>query len=115
MSLVCIVSIVAAKFRVSLSNSFALAVGVFGQVAHDGMERIIPLLKSMNSQYNGPGVPNAVVGEDGEDSLTATTIDALAAHSVPLYMYQLHSGLKCNYKLKHRDVCNVDSLSRGTG
>mmetsp|Transcript_26563 Transcript_26563/g.38491 ORF Transcript_26563/g.38491 Transcript_26563/m.38491 type:complete len:111 (-) Transcript_26563:636-968(-) len=47
--LVRIVSIVAAKFRVSLSKSLALAACVFGQVAHDEASRIGPSLKSMNS------------------------------------------------------------------
>jgi len=97
-----IVSIVEGKFRKSLSESLTLASGQFGQVAHDEQARIGPLLKSMNSQYTGPGAPSAVVGADGEAVLTAATVDALAARSMPLCMSQLHAGLKRDHKLKHQ-------------
>lgn len=97
-----IVSIVAAKFRVALSKSLSLASGVFGQVTHDEKGRIKELLESMNSQYTGPGAPNAVVGADGESVMTAATVDTLAEQSMPLCMQQLHMGLKRDHKLKHQ-------------
>lgn len=110
-----IVSIVAAKFRASLSKSLALAAGVFGQVAHDEQARIGPLLKGMNSQYTGPGAPNAVVGADGEEVLTAATVDALADQSMPLCMQQLHTGLKRDHKLKHQGRLQYGLFLKGAG
>jgi len=110
-----IVSIVAAKFRVALSKSLALAAGVFGQVAHDEASRIGPLLKSMNSQYTGPGAPNAVMGTDGENALTAATVDALADQSMPLCMQQLHQGLKRDHKLKHQGRLQFGLFLKGAG
>ncbi|KAL7533420.1 hypothetical protein ACHAXR_008736 [Thalassiosira sp. AJA248-18] len=113
--LVRIVSIVAAKFRASLSKSLALASGVFGQVAHDEAARIGPLLKSMNSQYTGPGAPSAVVGADGEEVLTAATVDAMADQSMPLCMQQLHTGLKRDHKLKHQGRLQYGLFIKGAG
>lgn len=110
-----IVSIVAAKFRVSLSKSLALAAGVFGQVAHDEQARIGPLLKSMNSQYTGPGAPSAVTDANGENVVTAATVDALAAQSMPLCMQQLHAGLKRDHKLKHQGRLQYGLFLKGTG
>lgn len=110
-----IVSIVAAKFRVALSKSLALSAAVFGQVAHDEASRIGPLLKSMNSQYTGPGAPNAVVGTDGENALTAATVDALADQSMPLCMQQLHQGLKRDHKLKHQGRLQYGLFLKGAG
>jgi len=110
-----IVSIVAAKFRASLSKSLALAAGVFGQVAHDEQARIGPLLKGMNSQYTGPGAPNAVVGLDGEEVLSAATVDALAEQSMPLCMQQLHTGLKRDHKLKHQGRLQYGLFLKGAG
>ena len=110
-----IVSIVAAKFRASLSKSLAMAAGVFGQVAHDEQARIGPLLKGMNSQYTGPGAPNAVVGADGEEVLTAATVDALADQSMPLCMQQLHVGLKRDHKLKHQGRLQYGLFLKGAG
>lgn len=110
-----IVSIVAAKFRVALSKSLALAAGVFGQVAHDEASRIGPLLKSMNSQYTGPGAPNAVTGMDGESVLTAATVDTLADQSMPLCMQQLHQGLKRDHKLKHQGRLQFGLFLKGAG
>jgi DNA primase large subunit len=110
-----IVSIVAAKFRASLSKSLALAAGVFGQVAHDEQARIGPLLKSMNSQYTGPGAPNAVLGADGQEVLTAATVDALAAQSMPLCMKQLHKGLQRDHKLKHVARLQYGLFLKGAG
>lgn len=110
-----IVSIVAAKFRATLSKSLALAAGVFGQVAHDEQARIGPLLKSMNSQYTGPGAPNAVLGADGQEVLTAATVDALAAQSMPLCMKQLHKGLQRDHKLKHMARLQYGLFLKGAG
>ena len=110
-----IVSIVSAKFRVMLSKSLSLAAGVFGQVAHDEAARIGPLLKSMNSQYTGPGAPTAVVGANGEEALTAATVDALAAQSMPLCMQQLHTGLKRDHKLKHQARLQYGLFLKGAG
>jgi DNA primase large subunit len=110
-----IVSIVAAKFRATLSKSLALAAGVFGQVAHDEQARIGPLLKSMNSQYTGPGAPNAVLGVDGQEVLTAATVDALAAQSMPLCMKQLHRGLQRDHKLKHMARLQYGLFLKGAG
>ena len=110
-----IVSIVVAKFRVSLSKSMALAVGAFGQVAHEESTRIGPLLKSMNSQYTGPSTPDAMVGLDGERVLTAATVDGLAAQSMPLCMQQLHSGLKRDHKLKHQGRLQFGLFLKGSG
>ena len=104
-----------AKFRVSLSKSLALAAGVFGQVAHDETARIGPLLKSMNSQYTGPGVATAVVGADGEEALTAATVDAMAEQSMPLCMQQLHTGLKRDHKLKHQGRLQYGLFVKGAG
>mmetsp|Transcript_23842 Transcript_23842/g.57487 ORF Transcript_23842/g.57487 Transcript_23842/m.57487 type:complete len:498 (+) Transcript_23842:115-1608(+) len=110
-----IVSIVAAKFRVSLSKSLSSAAGVFGQVAHEEQTRIGPLLKSMNSQYTGPGALDAIVGVDGEEVLTAATVDALAAQSMPLCMQQLHTGLKRDHKLKHQGRLQFGLFLKGAG
>eukprot|EP00970_Alexandrium_tamarense_P020873 scaffold15794_cov283-Alexandrium_tamarense.AAC.2 len=110
-----IVSIVAAKFRATLSKSLALAAGVFGQVANDESSRIGPLLKSMNSQYTGPGAPNAVMDASGENALTAATVDALAAQSMPLCMQQLHVGLKRDHKLKHQGRLQYGLFLKGAG
>lgn len=110
-----IVSIVAAKFRATLSKSLALAAGVFGQVVHDEQARIGPLLKSMNSQYTGPGAPNAVLGADGQEVLTAATVDALAAQSMPLCMKQLHRGLQRDHKLKHMARLQYGLFLKGAG
>ena len=110
-----IVSIVAAKFRASLSKSLALAAGVFGQVAHDESARIGPLLKSMNSQYTGSGAPTAVMGLDGEEVLTAATVDVLADQSMPLCMQQLHTGLKRDHKLKHQGRLQYGLFLKGAG
>ena len=62
-SLVCIVSIMAAKFHVSFLDKMALAVGVFVQLAHNETSRIGPLLKPMNSQCTRPGALNSMVGK----------------------------------------------------
>ena len=110
-----IVSIVAAKFRVALSKSLAVASGVFGQVAHDEAARIGPLLKSMNEQYTGPGAPSAVTGADGEEVLTAATVDGLLARSMPLCMSQLHAGLKRDHKLKHQGRLQYGLFLKGAG
>eukprot|EP00581_Thalassiosira_minuscula_P001065 CAMPEP_0183749512 /NCGR_PEP_ID=MMETSP0737-20130205/68323_1 /TAXON_ID=385413 /ORGANISM="Thalassiosira miniscula, Strain CCMP1093" /LENGTH=524 /DNA_ID=CAMNT_0025985269 /DNA_START=128 /DNA_END=1702 /DNA_ORIENTATION=+ len=110
-----VVSIAAARFRASLSKSLAMAAGVFGQVENEENARIGPLLKSMNSQYTGPGAPNAVVGADGEEALTAATVDALATQSMPLCMQQLHTGLKRDHKLKHQGRLQYGLFLKGAG
>ena len=84
-----IVSIIVSKFLILMSKSLALAAGVFGQVTHYEATRIAPLLKSMNTQYTGPGPSGA-------------TIDGLAEQSMPLCMRQLRDGLKKDHELKHQ-------------
>eukprot|EP00569_Conticribra_weissflogii_P004614 CAMPEP_0171334390 /NCGR_PEP_ID=MMETSP0878-20121228/4619_1 /TAXON_ID=67004 /ORGANISM="Thalassiosira weissflogii, Strain CCMP1336" /LENGTH=479 /DNA_ID=CAMNT_0011835463 /DNA_START=156 /DNA_END=1594 /DNA_ORIENTATION=- len=110
-----IVSIVCEKFRASLSKSLALASQVFGQVAEEENSRIGPLLKSMNSQYTGSGAPSAITDANGENLVTAATVDALAAQSMPLCMQQLHSGLKRDHKLKHQGRLQFGLFLKGAG
>lgn len=111
-----VVSIVAAKFRASLSKSLALSAGVFNQVVHEEGARIGPLLRSMNSQYTGPGGPGGNEKDAlGEDVLTAATVDDLAARNMPLCMSRSHNGLKQDHKLKHQGRLQYGLFLKGAG
>ncbi|KAL7466663.1 hypothetical protein ACHAXS_006950, partial [Conticribra weissflogii] len=110
-----IVSTVCEKFRASLSKSLALASQIFGQVADEEHTRIGPLLTSMNTQYTGSGAPSAITDANGENLVTAATVDALAARNMPLCMQQLHSGLKRDHKLKHQGRLQFGLFLKGAG
>ncbi|KAL3822623.1 hypothetical protein ACHAXA_006408 [Cyclostephanos tholiformis] len=113
-----IVSIVAAKFRSSLSRSLASAGVMFRQVvSRDEKTRIGPLLTSMNSQYTGPGGggTGTAYGIDGEGTLTAANVDDMAARSMPLCMKQLHRGLQRDHKLKHQGRLQYGLFLKGAG
>jgi DNA primase large subunit len=104
-----VVSILAAKFRMSLSRSLVLAAAAFSTVEEEG--RIAPLLKTMNSQMTSRPVDTVALGDT---DVTAATIDSLAS-SMPLCMSQLHAGLKGDHKLKHWGRLQYGLFLKGAG
>lgn len=108
-----IVTIITAKFRVSLSKSLAQASRVFNQVTAD-FAPIAPLLNSMNSQYTGKdfGAESQSIG--GDYQLTSGNIDEYSK-SMPLCMRQLHNGLRQDHKLKHHGRLQYGLFLKGAG
>lgn len=105
-----IVSILLAKFRMSLSRSLVLASAAFNHVEEEG--RIAPLLKTMNSHYTGK--KNYTEQSMGDSEVTAANVDALAA-SMPLCMSETHAGLKRDHKLKHWGRLQYGLFLKGAG
>ena len=104
-----VVSILAAKFRMSLSRSLVLAAAAFSTVEEEG--RIAPLLKTINSQMTSRTVDTLAIGDT---NVTAATVDSLAS-SMPLCMSQLHAGLKRDHKLKHWGRLQYGLFLKGAG
>lgn len=104
-----VVSILVAKFRMSLSRSLVLAAAAFSTVEEES--RIAPLLKTMNSQMTFRPVETV---STGDMDVTAATIDSLASN-MPLCMSQLHAGLKRDHKLKHWGRLQYGLFLKGAG
>lgn len=106
-----VVSILSAKFRMSLSRSLVLASAAFNHVEEEG--RIAPLLKTMNSHYTGDKnfMDDSAMGDQ---QVTAANIDSLAG-SMPLCMSQTHAGLKRDHKLKHWGRLQYGLFLKGAG
>lgn len=105
-----VVSILLAKFRMSLSRSLVLASAAFNHVEEEG--RIAPLLKTMNSHCTDK--KNYMEQGIGQNELTAANIDALVAN-MPLCMSQTHAGLKHDHKLKHWGRLQFGLFLKGGG
>lgn len=108
-----IVTIITAKFRVSLSKSLAQASRVFNHVTSD-FAPIAPLLNSMNSQYTGKDYNSESQNIGGDYELTSGNVDEYSK-SMPLCMRQLHNGMKQDHKLKHHGRLQYGLFLKGAG
>ena len=108
-----IVTIITAKFRISLSKSLAQASRVFSTVTAD-FAPIAPLLNSMHSQYTGKEYNTDTQGIGGDYELTSNNIDEYSK-SMPLCMQTLHQGLKNDHKLKHHGRLQYGLFLKGAG
>jgi DNA primase large subunit len=94
-----IISIVTAKFRMSLSKSLGQASRSFHTVCNE-YSHLSPILHNIGSAYIGNKFDQSEVMENSSYTLTAQTVDSYTAH-MPLCMSQLHAGLKQDHKLRH--------------
>eukprot|EP00559_Dactyliosolen_fragilissimus_P005311 CAMPEP_0184863828 /NCGR_PEP_ID=MMETSP0580-20130426/12682_1 /TAXON_ID=1118495 /ORGANISM="Dactyliosolen fragilissimus" /LENGTH=479 /DNA_ID=CAMNT_0027362389 /DNA_START=19 /DNA_END=1455 /DNA_ORIENTATION=- len=109
-----LLSIITAKFRMSLSKSMTLASLAFSQVTSD-TSRISSLLNNMNSQYTGGKNFISDLTADGQtNELNSQNVDSYAS-SMPLCMSRVHAGLKADHKLKHWGRLQYGLFLKGAG